>query len=55
MLTITIQLNAPFGNEQGIKEGIAMYLERFGDVKVISISSDQEKQKPMEQLRMGGV
>lgn len=55
MLTITIYLNAPFGNESGIKEGIAMYLERFGDVKVISITSDTEKQPTMEQIRLGGV
>lgn len=55
MLTITIHLNALFENEIGIKEGIAMYLERFGDVKVVSITADTEKQPTMEQIRFGGV
>lgn len=55
MLIITIHLDAPFGNEIGIKEGIAMYLERFGDIRVISITSDTEKRPAMEQIRFGGV
>ena len=55
MLTITIHLYTRFENEIGIKEGIAMYLEQFGDVKVISITSDAEKQPTMEQMRFGGV
>ena len=37
MLTITIKVNAPPGMAMGIKEDLAMYLERYGDAKVISI------------------
>lgn len=44
MYTITIQVNAPPGSEQGIKEVLAMYLERFGDARVISIKEDIPQQ-----------
>jgi hypothetical protein len=43
MLTITIKVNAPSGQAIGIKEHIAMELERFGDVRVVSIEDDLEK------------
>ena len=36
---------------QGIKERIAMDIERYGDVKVVSIVSDRGRE---EQLRMKG-
>lgn len=41
MLTITIQVNAPAGKAIGIKEDLAMYLERFGDAKVLEIKEDR--------------
>lgn len=50
MLTITIQVNAPAFGSLGVKEAIAMALEQFGDVKVISI---REESPRMEQMRMG--
>lgn len=50
MLTITIKAKV-HGDAQGIKERIAMDLEHYGDVKVVSIVSDRGRE---EQLRMKG-
>lgn len=41
MLTITIKANVPAADAQGIKERIAMDIERYGDCKVVSIVSDR--------------
>lgn len=51
MLTITIKANVPAADAQGIKERIAMDLEHYGDVTVVSIVSDRGRE---EQLRMKG-
>lgn len=48
-LTITIKANVPAADAQGIKERIAMDIERYGDCKVVSIVSDRGRE---EQLRM---
>ena len=48
MLTITLKVNAPAGQAIGIKEHLAMELERFGDVRVVSIEDDLEP--PGEQV-----
>ena len=45
MLTITIKANVPAADAQGIKERIAMDLERYGDVKVMSIVSDRGREE----------
>lgn len=44
MYTITVQVAAPPGSEQAIKEVLAMYLERFGDTRVVSIKEDIPQQ-----------
>ena len=49
MLTITIKANVPAADAQGIKDRIAMDIEQYGDVKVMSIVSDRGRE---EQLRM---
>lgn len=51
MLTITIKANVPAADAQGIKERIAMDIERYSDCKVMSIVSDRGEE---EQLRMKG-
>ena len=43
--------DAPAADAQGIKERIAMDIERYGDVKVVSIANDRGRE---EQLRMKG-
>lgn len=52
MLTITIKANVPASEAQGIKERIAMDIERYGDCKVMSIVSDRGRE---EQLKMGDI
>lgn len=51
MLMITIKANIPAEDAQGIKERIAMDIERYGDCKVVSIVSARGRE---EQLRMKG-
>lgn len=51
MLTITIKANVPAADAQGIKERIAMDIERYGNCKVVKVESDWGRE---EQLRMKG-
>lgn len=44
MLTIKIQVDAPSGCAQGIKEALAMQPERWGKARVVEIVEDKEKQ-----------
>lgn len=48
MMIITVQVDAPTGQAIGIKEDLALYLEKFGDSRVVSII-----EKGPEQLSMG--
>lgn len=50
VIIITLQVNAPAGSAQGIKEALAMYMEYFGDTKVLKI----EEVLP-EQIQMEGI
>lgn len=50
MLQITINVNATSDKAQGIKESLAMFLERWGDSKVVEIK--EIKPKGWEQQRM---
>lgn len=50
MLIITVQVDKPAGQAIGIKEQLAMELERFGDTRVVSV----EEVLP-EQLKLGEV
>ena len=52
MLIITIQGNAPSGKAIGIKEDLALYLERYGDARVVSV--EETPQRQMEQMTIGG-
>lgn len=44
MLIITVHAEAPAGQAIGIKEQIAMDLERYGDAKVISVQEIEPEQ-----------
>lgn len=44
MLTITIQVNAPPDAAQSVKEALAMWLERYGDARVVSVTEDKPEQ-----------
>lgn len=47
MLFITIRVDAPPGQAIGIKEGLAMYLERFGDAAVVAVEEITPQQLSM--------
>ena len=52
MLIITVEVNRPPGQAIGIKEQIAMELEKYGDTRVVSV---QEKPEPRtEQMHLSG-
>lgn len=53
MLTITIKANVPAADAQGIKERIAMDIERYGDCEVVSIVSDRGREEQLR-IRMKG-
>lgn len=44
MLTITIKVDAPLGQAIGVKEHLAMCLEKFGDTTVVDIREDAPEQ-----------
>lgn len=52
MLVITIEVNARLGQAIGIKEDLALYLERYGDAQVVSV--EEAPQRQMEQMTIGG-
>ena len=54
MLVITVHVNRPAGQAIGIKEQIAMDLEKYGDTLVVSVEEVHNEPK-YEQLRMGEV
>lgn len=49
MLIITIQVNAPPDAAQSVKEALAMWLERFGDARVVSVTVDRPEQMDMKE------
>ena len=49
MLIVTIHVDAPTGHAIGVKEAIAQDLEKYGDVRVVSV-----EEKGPEQMRIGG-
>lgn len=38
-----IEVDAPEWTAQGVKEQLAMYLERYGDARVISVESKERR------------
>ena len=42
VVVLRIEVNAPESSVQGIKECLAMELERFGDVRVVSVDAVKE-------------
>lgn len=45
MLTIVVEVNAAREDAQGIKERIAMDLERYGDVRVVKIERIEDRKR----------
>ena len=48
MLTVVVRVNAPPDAAQGVKEALAMWLERYGDARVVSVTGDRPEQMRME-------
>lgn len=40
-MIIVLQVNAPLHMAQGVKEALAMHLEKFGDTRVLEIRSEE--------------
>lgn len=53
MLILKFQLNCDSWHIQGIKEALAMILERWGDVRLVEIREDQRTAP--KQTSIGGV
>lgn len=51
MLIITLQVDAPIGSVQGVKETLAMYMERFGDTKITSVKEISPEQMRFDAQR----
>lgn len=47
-MTVVLRVNAPPDAAQGVKEALAMHLERFGDTRVVKITCDTPEQMRME-------
>ena len=52
MLQITINVNANSARAQEIKESLAMFLERYGDSKVVNVAEIQPRDWSREQQRL---
>lgn len=47
MLILTIAVDAPAGQAIGVKEAIAQDLEKYGDVRVISVVEKRPEQETL--------
>lgn len=47
MLRIVIDVDAPAESAQGVKETLAMELERFGDTRVVSVKAGGREQQSL--------
>lgn len=47
-MIIVVEVDAPLGQAIGIKEDLAMYLERFGDCRVKEVHEIKPEQMKME-------
>lgn len=52
-MIVIVQINAPAWMGQGIKEDLAMHLEKFGDARVLEVREDNPQQAP-RQMKIGG-
>lgn len=53
MLTVVVRVNAPPDAAQGVKESLAMWLERYGDARVVSVTGEMPEQMRMEGMISG--
>ena len=48
MIIVTIEVDAPAGMAQAIKEALAMDLEKYGDTRVVSVEEVEPLQLSMQ-------
>lgn len=53
MLILTIAVDAPEGQAIGVKEAIAQDLEKYGDVRVVSVTETRPKQETLFDMQDG--
>lgn len=51
MITITLKIKDPHADLQAVKEGLAYYLERYGDLEIIDVREERTE----KQIRIGGL
>ena len=51
MITVVVHVDAPVGQAIGVKEQLAMYLERFAGAKVVLVTEKEPEQLELEGLK----
>lgn len=48
MIRVVVEVAAPTGQAIGVKEALAMWLERYGDARVVAVEEIRPQQMKME-------
>lgn len=48
MLRVVVEVDAPTGQAIGVKEALAMWLERYGDARVVAVEEIVPEQMRLE-------
>lgn len=48
MIRVVVEVDAPTGQAIGVKESLAMWLERYGDTRVVAVEEVRPQQMKME-------
>lgn len=48
MIRVVVEVDAPTGQAIGVKEALAMWLERYGDARVVAVEEVAPRQMKME-------
>lgn len=51
MIIITLKIKDPHADIQAVKEDLAYYLERYGDLEIIDVREERTE----KQIRIGGL
>ena len=54
MLRVVIEVDRPTGHAIGVKEAFAMYLEKFGDSRVVEVTEIPQQQMKFEEVGLYG-
>lgn len=48
MIRVVVEVDAPTGQAIGVKEALAMWLERYGDTRVVAVEERLPEQMRLE-------